>query len=188
MVAVDMLASVLPPAHWVSVLTGHWTPRLEHSLGCEEGRRGLYHIDVLVEVQRQRPLRSAVDGGSSVVLELGVLGLQKLLGLRDRNGDGDPILSWSVVEVLNTVLGEPLVHHVHTVVVRADDVGDLLGGQMLAIASMAWVRHLDEMALHNALVALLDTDLEVDGLGLVGLANGGPGARNMVALFDRVSG
>jgi len=139
---------------------------------------------VLVEVKWQRPLGGTRQGGTVTVSVLGVGGLEKFLGLFDWNDDGNPVVGWRVANLVNTVLDEPLVDQVLAVGGWTNNVCDLVGAEVLAVTLVFWVGDLEQMTLDGALVALLQSDLKVDGLRLVGGSHSGPDARHWVALLD----
>jgi hypothetical protein len=57
------------------------------------------------------------------------------------------------------MLEEPGFHHTDRFATRTNNVRDLFGAKMLAVAYMARVRDFGEMTLDNALIALLEAYL-----------------------------
>ena len=189
MVGILVLSNILPPRQVVDGKFVHdraSVRSLDFRLDVEEGSGRLNNLDVLVKVSGERPLGCSRDGVAVTVLVVGVLCLEKLLGLLDGNDNRDPVLCRGVADVLDAVLRQPAVNLVDALCLRADDVGDLSSCEVLAITFVAWVGDLDQMALNKTLVALGQADLEVDGLSLVGRASCLPSTRDDMAFLDLV--
>lgn len=143
---------------------------------------------MFVQMNGEAPLRGSVDTVSIKVLELGVCCLKKLFCLLDGNHNGDPILRRGVVDVFDTVRSQPLVDLADTGCFGTDNVSNLSGCEMLAVALVVWVRDLKKVTLNEAFIALLQTNLEVDCLSFVGRTGCLPGARNRVVFLNLVVG
>jgi hypothetical protein len=89
---------------------------------------------------------------------------------------------------MSSMLFEPLVNLTDAGLLWTDDVGDLGGSEVLAVALVVRIRDLHEVAFDDTFIALLQADLEVDGLSLVGGTGCLPRTRDRVGLFDLVVG
>jgi hypothetical protein len=108
-------------------------------LGSHEGSGRLHCIDMLVQVTRQRPLRSA---GKLSTIFMGVdwvFSRKQVLRVLYTDSDVDPVLRRAVVEVVHAIGHQPFVNKVQCLVLRLDKSIYFLVAEMLAIADVVWV-------------------------------------------------
>lgn len=122
------------------------------SFGTEKGVGGLDGIDVLVEVIWQRPGRGTDEVASILMLVNRVLGVQQTLDGGDGQIDLDPIFGGCIAQLgrVDAVIIQPFMHLLQGFIARLDQLVDLGGGQVLAIACVGGVGHCDSYALECA--------------------------------------
>jgi hypothetical protein len=109
----------------------------------EEGIYCLDYGDVRVEVEREGPFWGSDEAVSVVVLEDGVLRIQQILDAIDRQGNLDPIFCGAALKTrhLDAIVLQPLVHQVHGLICRFDEVVDFSHREVLPIMFVVWIKN-----------------------------------------------
>lgn len=183
----NSLNILLQPLHGsIILLHGHEVAPL--SLRIEERVGRLDNFNVLVKVSRQTP--RAISGpdkrGAVIVREDGELGVEQTLDFVDWQSSVDPFLGRRELSA-DTMVVQPGKNSIDSLIRRLDQFADLVGGQVLAIASVRGVRNLAHMAVQLLMVVLGKTDLEVDHVVVLGGARYSPAPGNGVDFLDCIA-